>query len=161
MAAVVSCFVLQQMARPRDVLATWTASLRPGGVLTVLFWPRAVEKEGPWRRLMDLTQAAAGGKPAEDWEAGLLQSAEEAGGVVVCDARISHSMEWESVDAFWEGMTRAGPWHSRRLQYGDEHMEELRAAFLQGYGPDGGRQPLQHAPEARLIVLRRQRGAAL
>lgn len=29
------------------------------------------------------------------------------------DQRISHGMEWPSVAAFWDGMTRAGPWHRR------------------------------------------------
>lgn len=27
------------------------------------------------------------------------------------DERISHQMEWASVESFWDGMTRAGPWH--------------------------------------------------
>ena len=58
LACVFSCFGLQQMPEPAQVLAAWTRALAPGGVLAVVYWPRRVESEGPWRRLADLTTAA-------------------------------------------------------------------------------------------------------
>ena len=149
------------MPRPAAALAAWTAALRPGGVLTVCFWPKKVEKKGPWQRLVDLTapSPAADG----DWEAGLLEGAAAAGGgAVLQDLRIPHDMSWPDAEAFWEAMTRAGPWHARRLQHGDAHMEELRARFLGGgWAAERRRRPLRHTPSARLVVLRRGRGAAL
>lgn len=42
---------------------------------------------------------------------------------------------------------------SRRLLYGDQHMEELRRQFMQAY-PDLAA-PLRHSPHGRLICLRR------
>jgi len=54
-AAVFSCFTLQQMPNPKEVLSSWTESLVPGGILTVCFWPSDAEDSGPWRRMLDLT----------------------------------------------------------------------------------------------------------
>ena len=50
-------------------------------------------------------------------------------------------------------MTRAGPWHSRLLHYGEEHMAQLRQQFMQAY--PNPRAPLTHTARARLVVLRR------
>lgn len=54
LAAVFTCFALQQMPKPKDALAAWTAALAPGGVLVACFWPTMMEVEGPWRRLIDI-----------------------------------------------------------------------------------------------------------
>jgi hypothetical protein len=151
LAAVFSAFALQQIPRPDQVLAAWTGALMPGGVLAVCFWPRAVEAEGPWRRLADISFPAT---PQADWEQGIPSAALGQGAELLYDQRVAHEMAWPSVDAFWEGMTRAGPWHARRMQRGDAHMEELRQAFMRGY-PDPVT-PLVHAPNARLLALRRR-----
>jgi hypothetical protein len=55
-------------------------------------------------------------------------------------------------------MTRSGPWHSRLLQYGEDHMAQLKREFMRTY-PDPSA-PLAHSPHARLVVLR-QLAAAL
>ncbi|PSC67659.1 methyltransferase type 11 isoform A [Micractinium conductrix] len=156
LAAVVSVFGLQQMPAPAQVLAAWTRALAPGGVLCVCYWPAVVEGEGgPWQRLSDLT---ASSRPAPDWEAGIPGAALAAGADVLCDERLAHEMRWPSVEAFWEGIVRRGPWHSRLLHYGEQHMQELRGSFMQAY-PDP-QAPLAHAPEARLVCLRRRAAAA-
>jgi hypothetical protein len=56
-------------------------------------------------------------------------------------------------------MTEGGPWHSRKLQSGEEFMERLRRRFLEMHSPEqqrGGQ--LVHRPFARLVVLRRAGG---
>lgn len=59
-------------------------------------------------------------------------------------------------------MTRAGPWHSRRLLLGDGHMEQLRQQFMAADGPYGApAAPLFHTPAARIVCLRRSPQAAL
>lgn len=83
----------------------------------------------------------------------MLDGLPAAGGAVVADAGVTHEMTWPSVDEFWEGMTRAGPWYSRRLQQGDGAMDAARAAFgAPGGGFEDGGAPVRHAPRARLLV---------
>lgn len=157
LAGVLSMFGLQQMPAPAQVLANWAAALQPGGACCVCFWPQQVEPAGPWQRLFELT-AALSRQPQPDWEAGIPGQALAAvpGVQVARDERVPHAMEWPSVDAFWQAMTRAGPWHSRLLQLGEERMEELRVQFMAGY-PDPAA-PLGHRPEARLVCLQRGPG---
>lgn len=49
-------------------------------------------------------------------------------------------------------MVRAGPWHARLLQRGEVSMAQMRARFMERH-PEGS--PLEHAPSARLIAVRR------
>ena len=63
-------------------------------------------------------------------------------------------MIWPSVSAYWEAMTRGGPWNSRRLELGEERMEEVRKEYMTGVYADPDA-PLSHSPNARLMVLRR------
>ncbi|KAL4427344.1 hypothetical protein ABPG77_003253 [Micractinium sp. CCAP 211/92] len=154
LAGVLSVFGLQQMPAPAQVLANWAAALQPGGACCVCFWPQQVEAAGPWQRLFELT-AAFSRQQQPDWEAGIPGQALAAvpGMRLARDERVAHAMEWPSVAAFWQAMTRAGPWHSRLLHFGEEHMEELRVQFMSAY-PDQAA-PLVHRPEARLVCLRR------
>lgn len=76
------------------------------------------------------------------------------GCTVILDELISHEMVWPSVADYWEVMTRGGPWYSRRLELGDEKMEETRQQFMTGPYADPNA-PLKHSPNARLVVLRR------
>ena len=64
-------------------------------------------------------------------------------------------------------MTHGGPWHARRLAFGDAHMERLHghlnAVFTSRTGAHPGPSPaqgaaatacvLEHMPTARLVVL--------
>eukprot|EP00887_Chlorella_sp_A99_P002454 scaffold10.g2454.t1 len=151
--AIVSCFGLQQMPNQAAVLAAWTRLLMPGGVLAVCYWPRSVEETGPWQRLFDLTADTAA-RNAADWEADIPGAALREGAELLVDTYPVHTMRWPSVEAFWEGMVQAGPWHSRLLLDGPEEMERLRRRFMEAY-PDPTA-PLEHAPRARLVVLRRR-----
>lgn len=55
-AAVFSCFTLQQLPNPREALANWASLLGgEGTVMVVLFWPTNVEeKGGPWQLVAQL-----------------------------------------------------------------------------------------------------------
>ncbi|PRW39171.1 Methyltransferase type 11 [Chlorella sorokiniana] len=157
LAGVVSVFGLQQMPQPAAVLANWTRALAPGGVLCVCYWPQIVEERGPWQLLTALT---ASFRPQTDWEQCIPGHALGEGAQLLQDERISHEMEWRSVSAFWDGMTRAGPWHSRRLAFGDEHMEELRQKFMEQPEYSDPAAPVLHTATARLVCLRRLQAQA-
>lgn len=98
--AVFSCFVLQQMPRPEEVLASWTRALAPNGVLCVCYWPHKVESIGPWQRMMEIDPPK--GKDY-DWERDLPGLAQKVGADICVDQRIPHTIEWPSAAAFWTG----------------------------------------------------------
>ena len=100
LSAVFSCFVLQQMPRPAEVLAVWTRALKPDGVLCVCCWPKEVESEGPWRRMIEIDPPKS---QDEDWEKDIPTLAVAQGAEILSDRLVSHTMEWASVDAFWDG----------------------------------------------------------
>ena len=89
------------------------------------------------------------------WEETLAGAAEAAGGEVIENRAVAHSMEWPSREAMWEGMTRSGPWHAQRLSRGDEFVEGCKAEW-QAKFEDG--QPIVHTPSARLLVVRKKAG---
>lgn len=85
--------------------------LRPaGGACCVCFWPQQVEPRGPWQRLFELT-AGLSRQPQPDWEAGIPGLALAPDVQLVRDERVAHDMAWPSVAAFWQAITRDGPWH--------------------------------------------------
>jgi SAM-dependent methyltransferase len=100
LSAAFSCFALQQMPRPAEVLADWTRALAPDGVLCVCYWPKEVESEGPWRRMVEIDPPKS---QDEDWEKGIPALAVAQGAEVLSDRRVSHTIEWSSVEAFWDG----------------------------------------------------------
>jgi trans-aconitate methyltransferase len=100
LSAVYSCFVLQQMPRPAEVLAAWTRALTPNGVLCVCYWPKEVESEGPWRRMVEIDPPKS---QVEDWERDIPALAVGQGAEVLSDRLVAHPMEWSSVEAFWDG----------------------------------------------------------
>ena len=52
LAGVFSCFGLQQMPRPQEVLCAWLAALAPDGVLAVCYWPPPQgQSDAAWRAL--------------------------------------------------------------------------------------------------------------
>jgi ubiquinone/menaquinone biosynthesis C-methylase UbiE len=147
--ALFSCFALQQMNQPSSVLNSWYESMAAGGILVVCYWPAIVENGGPWRRLIDLSNLK--GSQVEGWEKHLLDQVVESGAEILTDTLIPHTMSWTDAEEFWQVMTESGPWHVRRLKFGDAEMESLKAAFLFG----DKKEPLVHRPFARLLVLRK------
>ncbi|KAG2486535.1 hypothetical protein HYH03_014836 [Edaphochlamys debaryana] len=169
-AAVFSVFGLQQLgALAPQALASWVRCLAPGGVAVVVLWPSVVEQSGPWQAYDQvLLEKAAGDAgrpmpapdasaqaPPQEWEVRLTEAAlsEVEGAELLVDRLQAHPIHWPSAERFWEVMTEGGPWRARRLVAGDAAMAELGGRVVAKLG--GGR-PLEHAPSARILVLRRR-----
>lgn len=150
---VLSVFGLQQLPDPAAALSTWVGSLAPGGIAIVCFWPGTVEDDGPWARFGSLLKSKVGSskRGPDGWEAALVGAAEAAGGEIVEDRFISHEISWDNPASFWEGMTRAGPWHAQRLRHSDDFVDGLREEFCAAFASD---EPVVHAPNARMLVVR-------
>ena len=60
LAGVFSCFGLQQMPQPPEVLRAWLAALAPDGILALCYWPPPQDQQDPaWRALTADPSAAA------------------------------------------------------------------------------------------------------
>jgi hypothetical protein len=136
------------------------------GLLVLCFWPSGIEdfdlpvatarpfskfQEALQKRLPTTQNNNKSDAESISWDHQVLQKAKELGQVVK-DQYISHDIEWESVDQFWNVMTKAGPWHAMRLKRGDEFVDELKDDVCAAFG-DG---PIVHRARARLLILRRQ-----
>ncbi|MBI3725925.1 class I SAM-dependent methyltransferase [bacterium] len=148
-AALLSCFGLQQIPGPAEALASWARCLRPGGLLSVVFWPPERE-DAPFETLRALV-AARVPPPDSSWGKALVPSLERAGATLLEDRRIAHVMQHESAREFFLALSRWGPLRSLALSKGEAFMEELGSAFVREM-PAG---PLEHSPVARLLVARR------
>lgn len=149
-AAIVSCFGLQQMPAPAEVIEAWAGRLTPGGVLSVVFWPGDSEPHGPFglcRRLV----AQRVEMPNAEWEAELADAARRGGGTVVRDDRVEHSMRHASAEAMWNALVSSGPWRALELRHGEALLRDIRDAFLEQV--DEG--PVVQRPSARHLVVRR------
>jgi SAM-dependent methyltransferase len=146
-AAVVSVFGLQQLPDPGAAIGSWAAALRPGGVLSVLFWPRDTEDDGPFARI----GAVVGDHvPAGDdtWQDRLVPALVAAGTVVERDEPVSHPMAHPDAAAFFDAHTRAGPMRPLVTARGEAFAGRLRAEFLRR-SPAG---EWHHRPSARHLV---------
>lgn len=149
-AAVVSVFGLQQLPEPDAAIRSWAAALRPGGLLSVLFWPRHTEDDGPFARIGEVVR---GHVPAGDasWQDRLVPALTAAGTVVERDERPSHPMSHPDAAAFFDAHTRAGPGRPLVTARGAAFADRLRAEFLRR-SPTG---EWRHRPRARHLVARR------
>lgn len=148
-AGVVSAFGLQQLPDPDVALANWVAALRPGGCLSVVFWPRKVEEEGPFAML---DRVLVDHRPADKtpWESRLAEAVVNAGGTVERDEYLSFPMSHPDAETFWEAFTNGGPLRALAIARGETVMHGLRKEFLR-LAPAG---EWRHLPRARLIVAR-------
>lgn len=151
-AVVLSVFGLQQLPDPAGALSAWVGSLATGGVAIVCFWPGTVEDDGPWARWGSLLKSKVGSskRGPDGWEMALVGAVEAAGGEVLEDRLIAHEMSWDSPAAFWEGMTRAGPWHAQRLRHSDDFVDGLKEEFCEAYEAT---EVVSHSPNARMLVV--------
>jgi SAM-dependent methyltransferase len=148
--AVVSVFGLQQLPEPEAAIGAWAAALRPGGRLSVVYWPAASEPDGPFARLAEVVGAHV---PAGDrgWEDRLVAALTAQGATVERDERPAFPMSHPDAAACFDAFTRWGPLRSLALARGDEFIDRLRAEFLRG-APAG---EWTHRPRSRLLVARR------
>lgn len=145
-AAVVSVFGLQQLPDPAGALADWLAALRPGGRLSVVYWPPRTEPEGPFELLDTLVEQATG--TARDDAVPLAERLAEAGAVVERDEDVAHPISHPDAETFWTAMTDGGPLRRLALSRGEDFMTDLRGRFL-AQAPSG---PIEHRPTARWIL---------
>jgi SAM-dependent methyltransferase len=148
--AVVSVFGLQQLPGPGRAIRSWVAALRPGGRLSVVFWPEATETEGPFALMAEVVRAHV---PAGNgsWEHGLVAALVSQGATVERDERPSHPMSHPDAPTFFDAYTRSGPLRALALARGDAFVDQLRGEFL-SRAPAGR---WDHRPRARLVVAHR------
>jgi SAM-dependent methyltransferase len=144
-AAVMSVFGLQQLPDPAYALRDWLATLRPGGRLSVMFWPDRVETTGPFAVLDELLH---GGRSSEPCEPALAEVLRAAGATVHRDETLSFPMTHPDAATFFAAVTNGGPLRTLALTHGDAFVADLREAFL-GRAPTG---PWTHQPGARYLL---------
>lgn len=149
-AAVVSVFGLQQLPDPEAVLADWLATLRPDGVLSVVYWPSSVEDDGPFALM---GQVLAKHRPPADGSgpARLGDVVTATGATLLRDADLGYAMSHPDAATFWDAMANGGPLRAFANARGDAVMRAARAEFVR-LAPAG---PWRHRPRARWIVARR------
>jgi SAM-dependent methyltransferase len=146
-AAVVSTFGLQQIPEPAQAIASWAAALRPGGRLSVIYWPEHAEVDGPFARIAEVLGSQV---PSGDtsWEHRLVPSLTAQGVVVERDEHVPHPMVHPDAATFFDAHTRSGPLRPLATARGDAFISRLREDFLR-------RSPIgewHHRPSARHIV---------
>ncbi|MGC7096266.1 class I SAM-dependent methyltransferase [Amycolatopsis lurida] len=138
-AGVVSVFGLQQLPEPEAALAAWTAALRPGGRLSVVFWPGTPETDGPFAVMRE---ALSPHVPPSDrsWEDRLTGFTR--------DEYVTHPMTHPDAATVFEAYVRSGPLRPLATARGESFVAQLREDFLR-LAPTG---EWTHHPRARLLV---------
>lgn len=149
-AAVVSVFGLQQLPAPDRAIGSWAAALRPGGRLSVVYWPERTEADGPFAHISEVVDRHV---PPTDssWEDRLVAALAAQGAVLDRDERPSHPITHPDAAAYFDAYTRCGPLRALVDARGAAFVERLREEFLRGT-PAG---EWHHRPHARHIVAHR------
>ena len=150
-AGVVSVFGLQQLPAPADAIRNWAAALRPGGRMSVVFWPEQTEVDGPFALLREVVTRHTGGTSDRSWEAALGAAVTAGGATLERDEPLSFEIRYADAAEFWTAMTTAGPTRALALARGDDFIARVRDDFLAA-APSGA---WTHQPRAHLIVATR------
>jgi SAM-dependent methyltransferase len=150
-AGVVSVFGLQQLPAPADAVRNWAAALRPGGRLSVAFWPEQTEADGPFALLREVVTRHTGSTSDRSWEDRLGRAVTAGGAALERDELVRYEIRYADAAEFWTAMTTTGPTRALALARGDDFMARLRDDFLAA-APIG---PWTHHPQARLLVATR------
>lgn len=144
-AAVVSNFGLQQLPEPAGALQSWLSALRPGGRLSVTYWPERTESDGPFARI---AAAVQGQQPFDDsWEHDLVPALLTRG-AVVRDEYPAFPMFHPDAATFFDAYVENGPLRAKADSNGQSFVTTLRREFLQ----DSPRGVWRHQPHARHLV---------
>jgi SAM-dependent methyltransferase len=144
-AAVVSVFGLQQLPDPAAALRSWASALRPGGRLSVVFWPGHTEDEGPFALMREVLDRA----PGRAWEDGLTRGLTG----IERDEEVTHPMTHPDAATCFDAHIRSGPLRALADEKGPAYVARLRTEFLRR-APAG---EWRHRPRARHIVAVRDR----
>jgi len=148
-AGLFSAFGLQLLPDPPAALESWLRLIEPGGVASVMFWPRESDVNGPFdvmRRLLAESSLLDHG-----WELRLTATAQAASARVRADVRVRFEMQHDDARSLWQALTRLGPLRGLALARGEAFVDELGARF-EAELPAGA---MSHTPEARLLVIER------
>jgi trans-aconitate methyltransferase len=148
-AALFSVFGLQLLPSPADALASWLRLLQPQGIAAVVYWPRDTDDHGPFDTMHRLLAESV--TVDRTWESQLEASARAASAQVRADVRVAFELRHDDARSFWQALTRLGPLRGLALARGEAFIAELGARFEAEF-PKG---PLEHRPEARLLLLER------
>src|SRR5262249_2239789 len=134
------------LPEPDAALRSWLGALRPGGRLSVVFWPESTEDDGPFALIDEVQRPYR--EPGDDdaWETRLA-----AGGSFERDEPIAFPITHPSAAAYFDAFAYAGPLRALAIARGDAFVDELRAQYLRR-APTG---EWRHTPRARLIVATR------
>ena len=154
---VFSAFGLQQLPNPTDAIKSWISAMKAGGICVVIYWPPnppSKERDAPFEHWSNLIQKRLGKKSTEKpWDENIPALVDSAGGEIIQNRLIVHSIHWKDADDMFQGMSQAGPWHALRLRRGDIFVDELGKELMSFYPPG---KTLCHKATARLFVLRRK-----
>lgn len=142
-AAVVSVFGLQQLPEPEQAITNWYRALRPGGRLSVVYWPAVTEESGPFALVRELLNPGA-----TDAEADLAAVLRDLGAGVDRDQQPAYPMTHADAATFFEAYAHSGPMRATAIARGDAFVDDLRRRFLDR-APAG---EWTHHPRARLIT---------
>lgn len=145
-AGVLSVFGLQQLPDPAAALTSWVGLLRPGGRLSVAYWPETVEEDGPFALVDRVRESVTADDDAERRLAGAIVTA---GATVTADRAVSFPMEHPDAATFWEAMSTNGPLRAVAVARGEEALAELGRRFLALAPSD---RPWRHTPRAQLLT---------
>eukprot|EP00884_Botryococcus_braunii_P022392 jgi/Botrbrau1/8837/Bobra.0335s0024.1 len=166
-AAIFSCFGLQQLPHPPEVLAQWVQGLEDGGIVAVVYWPSPQLQEDPlFTGITDpqALRALSRGDPLPQdtpaWDSDIPGKAVQAGGVLLKDELPRFPMPFRSLQSYFDIMVESGPLNSRLMHMGTEHIQELKAKFLDAC-PGPIDVPVELRPSARLLLLRKGPSSSL
>lgn len=149
--AVVSTFGLQQLPDPPNALADWAQTLRPNGMLSVIYWLPRPEASGPFALMDDIIAGATPSADDDAWPDLLNAAVVATGAQVLQHGTTSHRIVHPDAQTFWNAMVDGGPLQSLALARGQEFVNRLGAEFVDR-APAG---PLTHRPTAGLLIARR------
>ena len=156
---IFSAFGLQQLPKPISAVETWIDRTKENGICGFIYWPpntpRYEEDINPFDMWSDLVKSKLGKQSTEEcepWDENIVSTITDAGGDIISDKFITHDIRWENGQELFDGMSRAGPWHARRLVMGDAWVDDLGSELIEMFPPDN---PVCHKFTARMIIARR------
>jgi trans-aconitate methyltransferase len=152
---IFSAFILQLLPDPLAALGDWAQSLREGGRIAAIFWPRQAAS-GAFSRLHEALARSGDERPA--WEDPALTALPELGLRLLSDERIAFEMVHQSPEECWRELRQSGALQVAARRLGEEKLAAIGAEWLRDPGFERKGAAWVHRPEARLWLLERTKG---